>query len=174
MRLAVVLLASVVVGCSSASSTGPSAERDVFFPDPPSEQPVTTGFPGPTAQIAGVEVYELPSYIKAGRGWRNFVVPLSIGRDELVRLATELHKSGPETSYRFFTDAREYRQYAAWDQNYPDDAYPYTEQWARKHYIAMVNKMFAAGAAHWELQAMDAGMRYVDPATGSVTLAMLD
>src|SRR5687767_6221237 len=111
MRGAFMLFACTVCGCSTPP---PSTVKPSAVPDVPAAAAPAPAMPQPTKQIAGLQVYELPSYIKAGRGWCSYVVPADITREALIALAKELHKSAPDTSFRFFTDASQYRTFKAW------------------------------------------------------------
>jgi hypothetical protein len=117
---------------------------------------------------------ELSPYVKAGRNWRSFVILSNLQRDALVAVARELHKSDPASSFRFFTDDSQYEQFKLWDQNYPDARYPFPESWARKHYIAMVNKMLSPGGAQWQLLAEEGGMDLLPAGAQSMTIAVLE
>jgi hypothetical protein len=128
----------------------------------------------PTHDVAGVRVAELSSYTKAGRTWRNLVIPADLEGDALVRLARELHKADPASSFRFFTDDSRFDEYMLWDQNYPDARYPSPSDWVRRHYVAMANLMLESGGARWQLIAMDGGMRLLPANAQSMTIADLD
>jgi hypothetical protein len=112
--------------------------------------------------------------VKAGRNWRSVVIPANLQRDGVVALASELHKSDPSSSFRFFTDDSQYEQFKLWDQNYPDARYPSPESWTRQHYIAMVNKMLVRGGARWQLEAEEGGMNLLPPGAQSMTIAVLE
>lgn len=106
---------------------------------------------------------ELESYEKGKVTWRNIVVDKKIKRDDLIKLARELHGAYPTAHFRIFTDDEKFQQFKERDIHYPDSAYTYPEAWARKHYVAIINKMLTMDGptARWQLYAMDAGMKYV-------------
>ena len=94
---------------------------------------------------------ELESYKKAGREWRNIVVDQKIKRDDLVRLARELHAAYPETPFRIFTDDEKFREFMQHDLRRPDPAYAYPEEWAERHYVADINGIWRRGGHRWVL-----------------------
>jgi hypothetical protein len=120
-----------------------------------------------------IKVTELGRYRKGGRLWVSVVIPRDLPREALIQLAKRLHQQEPDVSYRLFTDGKEYGKFAAWDQNYPSDDYPYPKGWAKKHYIAIVNLMATLGGTRrWQLYAMDAGRKY--PVGDTMVIADLD
>jgi uncharacterized protein YqiB (DUF1249 family) len=100
-------------------------------------------------------VQELESYEKEGRLWRNIVVSPKIKKEELINLAQVLHRENPNVSFRIFSDASKFQEFMSWDRNYPNSTYPYPKEWAKKHYLAIINRM----AGEWQLYAMDAGFK---------------
>src|SRR5207248_2354418 len=107
----------------------------------------------PPKQNVRLIVKELARYEKGGRLWRNLVIQPKIKKEELIGLAQKLHRENPTTAFRFFTDDKQFQQFADWDKNYPSDAHPSPEGWVKKHYVAIINRM----EGRWQLYAMDAG-----------------
>jgi hypothetical protein len=126
---------------------------------------VLTIFVACTAQntaTSSVSFKELESYKKGGVTWRNIVVDKKIKRDDLIKLARDLHGAYPITPFRIFTDDEKFKEFMQRDIHYPDPSYTYPEAWAKKHYIAIINKMTAEGGMRWQLypQGLE-GMKFV-------------
>ncbi|WP_321470110.1 hypothetical protein [uncultured Paludibaculum sp.] len=93
----------------------------------------------------------MSAYNKGGRTWRTILIKSPISDADLVALARYLHDLLRDESIRIVDDASQIKAYEDWDQNYPDAAYPFPEQWVRRHHIATINKMLAPGGAAWQL-----------------------
>ncbi len=105
---------------------------------------------------------ELESYTKGGRQWRSVVVDPKIKRDDLVKLARELHTAFPEARFHVFTDDWKFPEFMRSDLNPSDPANAYPEEWAKKHYVATINSIWRRGGQRWVLYpAGPAGKKFV-------------
>lgn len=129
--------------------------------------------PAQDAPSFSVPFRELESYKKSGVLWRNIVVDKKIKREDLIKLAKELHAAFPTTPFRIFTDDKEFQTFMLRDINYPDPAYRYPEEWVKKHHIGIINKMLNGSGPRWQLYPQTLlGMKYV--AKGESVIANLD
>jgi len=136
-----------------------------------------TPIPVAAAQIS---YKELGRYNDAGRTWVNILIPPAMDRETLVQLAQQLREQDVSSSFNIFDDASQLDQFVNSSINYGKvrdkdgvikditqcadiqycsdlvkqgkDAYPYPEEWANQHYIAMINEMaIARGRLQWQL-----------------------
>lgn len=134
----VALLALGVASCSNE----PTATKSVA-PPPQRAKPAL-----PAARIP----YSLAGgHTKADRYWRMVVVKAPLTDSDLIALAKDLHTTYSEESICIFDDASKIKAYEDWDENYPNDAYPFPKQWVRKHHIGTVNRMLSPGGSTWQL-----------------------
>lgn len=188
---AFLILTVVVLFCSCSSSPHPSEPEETVTSNPfssvePSiaspERGALTGTPGtpsterrsPTAEpknrseIAGIPVRELGQYRKGNRVWKGLLVPQGITRNQLIRVASEIHRMNPGTAYRFVDDDSQYQRFVLWDQHYPDPAYPYPESWVNSHYLAMLNRMLTRDGTAWQLHTAEGGRHLLPHQTSTV------
>ena len=105
-----------------------------------------------------ISVKVLATYRKDDQTWKYLLIPHKLTRERLIKLARELHRAEPDTSFGLFDDDKQFQQFMAWNKNYPSAAYPYPEKWVEKHYIAMINKM----GGEWQLVAMYASLEFAE------------
>ncbi len=125
-------------------------------------------------EVAPTPTYrELTPSRKFGRSWRAVVVSRSISRAELVALAEKLHRDDPSASVRFFDDDAKYKEYRLWDENYPDQRYPFPKDWTDRHHLALLNLIQDRAGERWELWAMDGSSHLLPPGSDGQTIAVI-
>ena len=118
--------------------------------------------PGQAPPTFSVQFKELESYKKAGREWRSVVVDRKIKRDDLVRLARELHAAFPGARFHVLTDDEKFPEFMRSDIHSGDPAHAYPEEWAKKHYVATINSIWRRDGQRWVLYpAGPAGKKFV-------------
>jgi hypothetical protein len=120
-----------------------------------------------------IEYRELAASTKSGRKWRAIVIQKRCEREQLIRLASDLHKADPTSSFRFFDDDEQYEAFRIHDENYPNPRYPFPEVWVNKHYIGLLNKIGDAQGSRWELWAMPGGFHLLSGGQ-SQTIAVIE
>jgi len=110
---------------------------------------LTTAF---TQETQDISVKALDTYKKGNQTWANLLIPKKVSRERLIKMAKELHKAEPNTSFRFFDDDKEFQQFKDWDKNYPNPAYSYPQKWVKEHHVANIQKMaYDASGPKWVL-----------------------
>ena len=109
------------------------------------------------------------TYLKGDREWKLIVISPKLSRSDLTSLAKQLHGKYPETAFHIFDDGSQMRAYENWTRNYPNPQFLFPERWAKKHHLAMVNKMLESGGSRWQLLGADG-----HPTHPNATIAYLD
>ena len=105
---------------------------------------------------------ELDSNTKGGREWRNIVVDPKIKRGDLVKLARELHAAFPEARFHVFTDDWKFPEFMRSDLHPGDPAHAHPGEWAKKHYVADIDRIWRRDGQRWVLYpAGPAGKKFV-------------
>lgn len=94
-----------------------------------------------TQETQDVPIKSLGTYKKGGQTWTNILIPRKVNREKLIKMAKELHKSEPNTNFRFFDDDKQFQQFKDWDISYPNPAYPYPQKWVKEHHVANLQRM---------------------------------
>ncbi len=133
----------------------------------PTTQPASDAEPTTVVEedkTADLIIRELSSHRKGSRKWRNILVKADITREELIELAQEMHKRDSQTSFNFFNDDSQFKNYLQWEKYYPNKYYPFPEEWLKKHNLGMLNRMGPVSDNRWELLSWD----------GAFVLAVID
>lgn len=117
---------------------------------------------------------ELSPYVISGTTWRGILIPPKLDRETLIRPARELHARNPTTAFHFVDDAAQYEPFMMSTLHYPDATFPYPEEWANQHELAMVNRMLVSGGPRWQLLAMPGGFYLLDTGSRSTELVTFD
>lgn len=165
-----IIVLAIIIGDDSGNSKKES----------PNEQPKETAKNiEQTIEKKLVEYRELQNYEKAGKTWKNIVIPSGTSQKDLIALAKELHKKDTKSYFHIFDDDAKFQEYMDWDINYgkvkdkdgknktidqcldiaycqklvqqQKYAYPFPEEWDNKHDIAIINEMLGSGGLKWKL-----------------------
>jgi hypothetical protein len=96
--------------------------------------------------------------IPGARTIRSILIPQGVTAEQLVALADVLHDNDRSSQFYFFDSDGKYEELRQHLLHYPSLEYPYPDEWARRHFIAMLNRFGSA----WELHAEAGGLHFGD------------
>lgn len=153
----------------SSTTIGESTSQQEEEPKPDAKNEGEVNPPEGNKSVS-ITYKELESYEKAGDIWKSIVIPIDTNKEDLIKLAKDIHQRDPLSSYHIFDDDTKFQEYKDWDINYgkikDQDgkvkdivecinieycrslaqqgkyAYSFPEEWVNKHLVADIQKMF--------------------------------
>lgn len=108
--------------------------------------PSPQSLPSPTPKELSYEA--LGSYKVGTETWGSIVISSDATKEEVIKLAKELHEKNPNTHFDIFDDKTELKAIEKW-HIFGDKVY-YPEDWYFKHEVGMVNEMLTKEGLKWQ------------------------